>query len=180
MVMRYQGMNGFDWWVFRVKHEAIKMIKASGLSYSIFYPSNFMETLNGTQRLGRFVLLVGWSGARPWYISAHDYGKQVARAFGRVQNQNQEYVIQGPETVTQHEAANRFVAAYKNEKLSVLTARPFLMQLGRPFSAQADYGWHITEALNKYPEQFEAGQTWAELGKPATTVETFAQYKTQR
>ena len=172
IVMRYQGMNGFDWWVFRVKHEAVRIIKASGIPYSIFYPSNFMETLNGTQRLDRFILLVGRSTVRPWYVSA--YGKQVARAFGRASDQNQEYVIQGPEAVTQHEAANRFVSAYKDEKLSVLTAPPFLMQFGRPFSAQADYGWYITEALNNYPEQFEAERTWAELGKPVTTLETFA------
>ena len=173
LVMRYQGMNSFDWWAFRLKHEAVRLIKASGIPYSIFYPSAFMESLNGTQRLGRFVLVVGRSNVRLWYISAHDYGKQVARAF-RTPGQHQEYVMQGPEAMTQHEAASRFVAAYTDEKLSVLTAPPFLMQLGRPFSAQANYGWHITEALNKYPEQFEAGQTWAELGKPVTTVETFA------
>lgn len=174
LVMRYQGMNGFDWWVFRVKHEAVRLIRAAGIPYSIFYPSSFMESLNGIQRLGRFVLLVGRSGVRPWYVSAHDYGRQVARAFDRAQDQNQEYVIQGPEAITQHEAASRFVAAYADEKLSVLTAPSFLMQLGRPFSAQADYGWHITEALNQYPEAFEAERTWAELGKPTTTVETFA------
>ena len=170
LVMRYQGMNGFDWWVFRVKHKAVRMIKASGIPYSIFYPSNFMESLNGTQRLGRFVLLVGRSSVRPWYVSAHDYGKQVARAFKRAQTENQEYVIQGPEALTQHEAANRFVAGYTDEKLSVLTAPSLLMQLGRPFSAQADYGWHITKALNNYPEQFDAEYTWAELGKPKTTM----------
>lgn len=174
LVMRYQGMNGFDWWAFRVKHEAVRMIRASGIPYSIFYPSNFMESLNGTQRLGRFVLLVGRSEVRSWYVSAHDYGRQVARAFDRAQDQNQEYVIQGPEAITQYEAASRFVAAYAEKKLSVLTAPPFLMQLGRPFSSQADYGWHITEALNQYPEQFEAERTWVELGKPTTTVETFA------
>ena len=174
IVMRYQGMNGFDWWAFRVKQEAGRMIKASGIPHSIFYPSNFMESLTGTQRLGRFVLLVGRSSVRPWYVSAHDYGKQVARALSQAQDQHQEYVIQGPEAMAQHEAANRYVAANPNEKLSVLTTPPFLVRLGRPFSAQADYGWHITEALNKYPEQFEAERTWVELGKPTTTIELFA------
>ena len=174
IVIRYQGTNGFDWWAFRVKQEAVRMIKASGIPYSIFYPSNFMESLTGTQRLGRFVLLVGRSDVRPWYMSAHDYGKQVARALSHAQDQHQEYVIQGPEAMTQHEAANRYVVANPNQKLSVMTTPPFLMQLGRPFSAQADYGWHITEALNKYPEQFEAERTWAELGKPTTTIELFA------
>ncbi|GAB2574591.1 SDR family oxidoreductase [Spirosoma areae] len=175
LVMRYQGMNGFRWWAFEIKQEAVRLIKASGIPYSIFYPSCFMDSLAETQRMGRFILLVGRSAVKPWYVSAHDYGKQVARAFQLAQaGQCQEYVIQGPEAITQHEAADRFVAAYANEKLSVLTTPPFLMKLGRPFSAQADYGWHITEALNNYPESFEAEQTWADLGKPETTIEQFA------
>ena len=175
IIMRYQGTNGFRWWAFAAKHDAVRLIKASGISYSIFYPSCFMDSLIGTQRVGKFILLVGRSAVRPWYISANDYGKQVVRALSIVEHgQNQEYVIQGPEAITQHEAANRFVAAYRKETLSVLTTPPFLMQLGRPFSAQADYGWHITEALNNYPEQFEADHAWADLGKPETTIEQFA------
>jgi uncharacterized protein YbjT (DUF2867 family) len=174
IVMRYQGMNGFNWWVFRVKQNAVALIKKSGIPYSIFYPSNFMDSLNATQRIGRYILLVGRSDVRPFYIAASDYGRQVAKALNLAGVDNQEYVIQGPEAVSQHEAAHRFAVAYQAESLSVVTAPPFLMKLGRRFSAQADYGWHITQALNHYPEQFEAGRTWAELGKPETTLEVFA------
>ena len=175
IIMRYQGMNNFRWWVFAVKHEAVRQIKNSGIPYSIFYPSCFMDSLMTTQRVGRFILLVGRSAMRPWYVSAQDYGKQVARALQIAQDgQNQEYVIQGLEAITQHEAAERFIGVYKQEKLRILTTPPLLMQLGRPFSAQADYGWHITEALNNYPETFEAAQTWTELGKPQITIDTFA------
>ena len=175
IVMRYQGMNGFRWWVFAVKQEAVRRVRESGIPYTIFYPSCFMDSLMSTQRSGPFVLLVGRSTVRPWYISARDYGRQVARAFQMARpDQNQEYVIQGPEAITQHEAAERFVAAYKKEKLRVFTTPPLLMQLGRPFSARANYGWHITEALNNYPELFEATQTWADLGTPQTTIEAFA------
>lgn len=177
IVMRYQGMNGFDWWVFRVKQNAVRLIKASGLSYSIFYPSTFMDSLVGTQRMGRYILLVGRSPVRLWYIAAQDYGEQVVRALRQAGTGNQEYVIQGPEAVTQHEAARRFVAASTREKFAVLTVPPLLLQLGRPFSTQADYGWHITHALNHYPEAFEAGKTWAELGMPTTTLEAFARGK---
>ncbi len=177
LVMRYQGMNGFDWWVFRVKHEAVQLIKTSGLDYSIFYPSCFMESMNQTQRMGRFVLLLGHSPVKPWYISAHDYGRQVARALQIAQpGQSQAYVIQGPEAVTQTEAAERFVRAYTPEKLRVLTTPPLLLKLGKPFSAQADYGWHISEALNNYPEVFEAETTWADLGKPKLTIEEWVRF----
>ncbi|MFD2570396.1 SDR family oxidoreductase [Spirosoma soli] len=175
IIMRYQGTNGYRWWVFNVKQAAVKLIKESGIPYSLFYPSCFMDSLAQTQRAGRFILLVGRSEVRPWYVAGEDYGRQVVEAFRLAQpGQHQEYVIQGPEAMTQHEAAQRFVTAYKKEKLSVLTTPSWLMQLGRPFSTQADYGWHITEALNKYPETFEAKRTWADLGKPQMTIEQFA------
>lgn len=175
IVMRYQDMDGFSWWVFAIKQKAVQLLKASGIPYTIFYPSCFMESLNTTQRVGRFVLQVDRSSVRPWYIAAEDYGKQVARAFQIAQEgQHQEYVIQGPEAITQHEAAERFVKAYPTKKLVTLTVPSSLIRLGRLFSAQADYGWHITKALNGYPEVFEAQQTWTDLGVPQTTVERFA------
>ncbi|GAB3964871.1 hypothetical protein GCM10028806_03090 [Spirosoma terrae] len=175
IIIRYQGMNGFRWWVFAIKQQAIRLLKESGIPYSIFYPSCFMDSLNTTQRIGPFVLLVGQSAVRPWYVSARDYGKQVVRALQIAgDNQNQEYMIQGPEAVTQQEAAERFVRAYRKEKLFLLTTSPLLLKIARRFSAQANYGWHITEALNHYPEVFEADQTWSDLGKPETTVEQFA------
>ena len=174
LVMRYQEMNGFDWWVFRVKHEAVRLIKAAGIPYSIFYPSCFMESMNGVQRVGPFVLVLGNSPVQPWFIAAHDYGKQVACALSLAGNNEQEYVIQGPEAVTQQTAANRFAMAHTAEKLTVLTLPPVLLKLGSLFSAQAQYGWHIGEALNKFPESFDAEQAWADLGKPQTTIEQFA------
>ncbi|QHV94777.1 SDR family oxidoreductase [Spirosoma endbachense] len=175
IIMRYQGMNGFRWWVFGVKQKAVRLIKDSGIPYSIFYPSCFMDSINGTQRVNRFVVLVGRSAMKPWYIAAHDYGKQVVRALQIVAaDQNQEYDIQGPEAITQHEAAERFVNAYRKEKLAIVTTPPVLMKVGRLFSAQADYGWHITGALNNYPETFSSERTWADLGKPQTTMEQFA------
>ena len=134
-----------------------------------------MESLLSTQRTGSIILLVGRSDVRPWYIAARDYGDQVVRALQLAKDgENQEYVIQGPEAVTQHEAADRVVAAYRPERLRTITVPPVMMQFGRLFSLQADYGWHITEALNKYPEAFEAQQTWTDLGKPTMTLEGFA------
>lgn len=176
LVMRYQGMNGFNWWAFDVKQQAVQQIKASGIPYSIFYPSSFMESMLHNQRQGNNVLIIGKSDIKPWYVAASDYGKQVVKAFQIAKaDQNQEYVIQGPEAITQLEAADRFVAAYKKESLKVQTLPSLVLKLSGFFSAPANYGWHITEAINKYPETFEAAKTWEELGKPTTTVEQFAQ-----
>ncbi len=175
IAMRYQGMNGFDWWAFRIKHEAVRLLKESGLDYSIFYPSNFMETMLTTQRMGPLVLVVGNSPVKPWFISAREYGQQVARAFQVARpGQPQEYVIQGPQPLTQKEAARKLTAHYTKSTLRVVIMPPALLRFGRLFSPQADYGLHISKALNHYPEQFEAEKTWADLGKPETTVSMFA------
>jgi uncharacterized protein YbjT (DUF2867 family) len=179
IVMRYQGMNGFDWWAFRVKHEAVRLIQASGLDYSLFYPSNFMETMLGTQRVGPLVLVVGsgvanHSVVKPWFIAAHDYGRQVARALQLARpGMAQEYVIQGPEPVSQLEAAQRLARTYGPARLRAVMMPPAILRFGRLFSPQADYGYHIGEALNRYPETFEAQRTWDELGKPTLTIEAF-------
>jgi hypothetical protein len=36
-----------------------------------------------------------------------------------------------------------------------------------------NYGYHILEALNNYPEKFEAEKTWQQLGSPKITLEEF-------
>jgi hypothetical protein len=36
------------------------------------------------------------------------------------------------------------------------------------------YAANICEALNKYPEKFESGKSWDELGKPSTRLADYA------
>jgi hypothetical protein len=35
----YQGINNFDWWIFRIKQKAMQKVKYSGIVYTIFYTS---------------------------------------------------------------------------------------------------------------------------------------------
>jgi len=37
-----------------------------------------------------------------------------------------------------------------------------------------NYGYHILEALNNYPEKMEAETTWQQLGKPKITLGEFS------
>lgn len=173
IVMRYQGMNGFRWWVFDIKQEAIRKVKASGIPYLIFYPSTFMETLPTQVQAGR-VMLGGKSDVQLWFIAAQDYAKQVVRAFQHPGTDNCEYVVQGPEGHTYAEAARIFVENQPRKRLGLLTLPMGLLRFFGRFSRQADYGAHILEALNNYPEHFEADRAWRDLGKPTTTLAEFA------
>lgn len=174
LVKNYQGMNGFDWWVFDVKHEAVAIVKTSGIPYAIFYPSTFMEALPYQYRQGTRILLPGRSKEPMYFIAAHDYGKQVARAFRILTGEDREYPVQGPDAFRIHEAAEIFAREYRGTDLTITRVPTFLLKLLQPFSRQARYGVHISEALNNYPEPFQARRTWDELGEPTTTLTAFA------
>jgi uncharacterized protein YbjT (DUF2867 family) len=174
IIMDYQGMNGFNWWVFEIKQNAVKMIKESGIAYSIFYPSNFMESLSGMYKQGNRMLLAGTSKAPMYFIAANDYGKQVANALKKGEG-NYEYYVQGPEAFTADDAVKTFAAYYKKEKLSISKAPLGVIKFFGLFNTRMNYGGHIIEALNNYPEKFLAEKTWKDLGKPEITIKTYAE-----
>jgi len=169
LIKNYEGMNGFNWWAFQIKQAAVDAIKKSGLNYSIFYPSTFMECLDKQMLQGTRIMLAGKSEAPMWFIAGKDYGVQVAWAMKKAGDTNQEYVVQGLEPFTSDEAAKIFIENVKS-KIKIMRAPLAPLKYLGIFNQRMNYAYHICEALNKYPEKFESQNTWDELGKPSTTL----------
>lgn len=165
--------DGFAWWPFTIKRQAVDTIKASGLPYSVFMASTFMETFDSfsasSYRQGNSINLAGVSKHKMFLIAGQDYGRQVVRAF-ELDSGSHEYIVQGREGYTADEAAKLFTQHYGSAKLKVATL-PFgvLKFIGR-FSKKMSYVAHIVDALNNYPEQFGAEATWRELGEPQVSL----------
>jgi uncharacterized protein YbjT (DUF2867 family) len=174
LVQNYNNTNGYHWWIFDIKQKAVEMIKASGIAYTIFYPSTFMEGFDQLMMRGSNILLAGQSKAAMYFIAAKDFGSQVAKSFSLPDSINKEYVVQGPEAYTMDDGARVFMENYSKRKLKIMRAPLGLMRFFGKFSPTIDYGVKIVEALNNYPEQFEAQQTWNDLGKPETTIKDYA------
>jgi uncharacterized protein YbjT (DUF2867 family) len=175
LVHRYQGMNGFHWWTFDIKKQAVEMIKQSGVPYTIFYPSSFMENFDkGGYKQGNKMQLAGESKFPMWFIAGADYGKQVARAFQTLESADRDYDVQGLQAFTADEAVKIFVENYRKEKLKISKAPMFVLKLAGLFSREIGNTAKIIEALNNYPEKFNAETTWAELGKPSVTLAEYA------
>lgn len=169
LIKNYEGMNGFNWWAFQIKQAAVNAIKNSGLSYSIFYPSTFMECLDKQMLQGSRIMLAGKSEAPMWFIAAKDYGVQVAWALKKAGDSNQEYAVQGLEPFTADEASKVFTENAKS-KIKIMKAPLAPLKYLGIFNQRINYAYHICEALNKYPEKFESQNTWEDLGKPSTTL----------
>ncbi len=173
LVQRYQGSNGFDWWVFRVKQAALQLLAAAPVATTIFYPSNFMESLAVQSTVGRMLLVPGGHQVANHYIASVDYAQQVAAALLRPVDGHEHFVVQGPQAFTQRQAARVFVQHARRRFITVPLPATAL-RVGQHVSANAAYGRNIIEAVSRYPETFQAVSTWAALGTPTTTLAMFA------
>ncbi|HEX9881065.1 MAG TPA: NmrA family NAD(P)-binding protein [Hyphomicrobium sp.] len=162
-----------EWWVLDVWRAAVQRLKSCGIPATIFYASNFMETLPQRHRLGSALVLAGTSHHANYWIAADDFGRQVARAFAMPETAGRDYVIQGPELVTYEEAAERYVRA-KGDGLRVVKLPLALLRFLGLFSTGIRFNARILRTVLRYPEEFKAEETWRDLGKPATTIEAFA------
>ncbi|HLF47121.1 MAG TPA: NAD(P)-binding oxidoreductase [Chitinophagaceae bacterium] len=173
LIKNYRGMNEFRWWAFDVKHAAIDSIKKSGIPYSIFYPSTFMETIDQQMLQGNKIIIPGKSEAPMWFIAAKDYGEQVAWAFKKAGDDSFEYPIQGLEPFTLDEAVRIFISNYK-KPVSLLRVPMLSLKLTGLISNKMNYAANICEALNKYPEKFVSEKSWEDLGKPSVRLADYA------
>jgi len=173
LIKNYEGMNSFSWWAFQIKQHAVDSIKKSGLNYSIFYPSTFMEVLDQQMLQGSRLMLAGKSEVPMWFIAGKDYGIQVAWALKKAGDTNQEYTIQGLEPFTFEEAAKVFINNYRSPLKMMKAPLAPLKYLGI-LNQRMNYTYHICEALNKYPEKFESENAWNDLGKPSVTLADYA------
>jgi len=174
LVQFYQGTNGFQWWVFDVKRHALEKIKRSGLPYTIFYPSTFMENYtDGGFVMNQKALTIGKSKYPNWLIAAEDYAAMVKNAIERFDGeQEKEYVIQGPEGFTLDKAADIFASSSGGRYKKMYLPLSLLKAMGL-VNRKYDYVAHIMEAINNYPEKFSSEEAWSELGKPRITFKEF-------
>jgi len=172
-----KNYDGFDWWMFDIKNQACRMLLDANIPATIFYPSNFFENLTQLQLKGNRILLAGDQTTKSWWISAGDYGRQVAESFRINSNHtgNREYSIQGPEPFSMEEAADEFIRHYSGKQLKTAKAPMWIFKLLKPFSADLDFRYHILTAINNYDETFQSEDTWKALGKPETTLAEWAE-----
>ncbi|MCC3157188.1 NAD(P)H-binding protein [Hymenobacter sp. 15J16-1T3B] len=165
---------GFRWWVFELKKQAAERVRRSGVPYTIFHPSAFMETLVNTQLAGPFILVAGQARHPMHWVSGRDYGRQVAAALRLPAAANHEYVVQGPQALTTLQAAREVARHHGRRRLRVAYAPLGLIKLFGRLLPRMNYGYHLIEALNEMPEPFGAEATWQELGPATETLRDFA------
>lgn len=148
------------------------LIKQSNIPYTFFHPSWFMESLELMFRKGTKL-----NGFKPikypmYWIAGKDYAKMVVEAMMHHTIGNKDYIMQGPEAVTMHDALVRYSKTFSpplkvsETPISLIRLLGILVPKLRVIGMMGEY-------FKDYQERFIAEETWRELGRPNCTIETF-------
>jgi uncharacterized protein YbjT (DUF2867 family) len=100
------------------KFRTEQMIMQSGLSWYIFRPTCFFESLSMFVRNGKASVLGRLTDRYHW-VAADDLGKMVADAYSTAGAENRFYYVYGPERYTMKEMLGKYCSALHPEIKSV-------------------------------------------------------------
>jgi uncharacterized protein YbjT (DUF2867 family) len=153
------------------KYQAEQAIRRSGVPYTIFKPTYFMESLPLSIQ-GSRATVMGRSEQRFRFVAAADFARMVALAFRTPEAANRAFFVYGPEPLTMEEALRRYcrIAAPQAQ----VTVTPFWMMrlINRLF---LDGNLTPVIEINRLNQQLgeigDVGPTDQILGPATTTLE---------
>ena len=116
----------------RVKLAAEQAIRRSGVPFTIFKPTYFMETLPRHVQ-GRRAVAIGWRQPTLHMMAGDDFGRMVAAAFRTPEAADRELFVQGPEAVTIPDALRVYCSTAEPDKRAVTPPLPVMAVADRLF-----------------------------------------------
>jgi uncharacterized protein YbjT (DUF2867 family) len=156
----------------KIRTQGQKFIEQSGINYTIFDPTMFIDNIPN-QIKGKTIEWVGNARTNFYWITANDYAKQVLNAINNPKAINKHYAIQGQTGLTPQEAFKVFIENY-DKSLKVKSFPLWMVKAIGVFSPKMKFLGHMFTYFDQTPDPFYAEETWAELGKPTTSVQEFA------
>ena len=136
----------------KVRGEAA--LKSSGVPYTIFRATWFMETLPLFVQ-GKSISLIGKQIYPLHWVAAEDYARMVSKSYQTDETLNKEFYIFGPEAYTMGEAM-KIYAEYAGVKVSPISTTMLSVMGTLTFNAE----WKGMAVLMKHYEN------WGEDGSP--------------
>jgi uncharacterized protein YbjT (DUF2867 family) len=149
-----------------------ELIKQSRIPYTFFHPSWFMESLELMFQKGDKLNSFKPIKYPLYWIAGKDYACMVVKAMKENTAENKDYVMQGPEAITMHDALERYSRTF-SPNLKISETPIGLIKFLGIFVPKFKIIGMMGEYFKDFKEEFIAEQTWSELGRPKITIETF-------
>lgn len=155
----------------RAKLQAEQAIRESGVPYTIFGATHFMESLPMAVR-GNRATIVGKQPHPLHWLAASDYARMVSRAFQRPEAANKRLFIYGPDALTMPEAIRKYCSiVHPDIKVSSVPIG-LLAAIGRlSLNPELRFVAGLMRFFEKVGEGGDPTEANELLGAPTTTLE---------
>lgn len=167
------AIKGLEYKTNRIRKPAIEYLKNSGINYTYFHCSVFLDSFP-TFIQGEDFGIIGNHQYPVYFTNTSDLAENISNAIGNEKAYNQAFTVQGIEGISFPEAAKRFVSIY-NSKIQV-SEYPMetIKHIGLPSKEYEDFMEHMLTYVEQLREEQVSEYTWEILGKPQFTIEEFA------
>lgn len=159
----------------QAKGRVEQAIQDSGLSFTIYRPTYFMDNLPKHLQ-GKRAMVLGKQPHPLHLVAASDFGRMVLRAFQEPEAVNKIFYIQGPEALTLVEALRLYCSMLEPEK-RVMTIPLWMMPildtlfLGKQMRRTVQ----MMQVLQRYGELGDPSEANRLLGAPTTTLRAWCE-----
>jgi len=154
-----------------IKYKIEKEVLASGIPYTIFAPTHFMDSIPKYIK-GDQAMIIGKQPAKIHWVAAYDYAKIVSRAYQGKESENKKLWIMGPEAYTMEEAFKIYCTKKcKNISVSRIPLTMMYFMAAISFNSKLKYVASLMRYFNKMGEMGDPSETNELLWKPEITLE---------
>ncbi|MFN2564599.1 MAG: SDR family oxidoreductase [Gemmatimonadaceae bacterium] len=154
----------------RAKWRAEEAIRASGVGYTIFKPTYFMDTLPRHVQ-GRRAVAIGRGLPALHMVAASDFAGMVSRAFRTPEAAGRELFVHGPEAFTIAEALRAYCSIVEPDKQATVVPLPVMALVNRLFlGGKLTREITLMRLMRRVGERGDPAEANRILGAPATTL----------
>lgn len=159
----------------RAKAQAEAAIRGSGVPYTIFRPTYFMDTLPRHIQ-GRLAMVLGRQPHRLHMVAATDFGDMVSASLHAPEAANRVLPVRGPEPITIAEALRTYCTVVDPGTRVVTVPLPIMSVIDRAFLGRKLHRTLDTmRLLQRLGEQGGSSDPDRLLAQPTTTVRQWCQ-----
>ena len=155
----------------KAKLAAEKAVKDSGIAYTIFNCTHFIESISLYIRNGK-AMIMGKQAHKIHWLSAEDYARMVSKSYEIRTSDNKNYTLIGPETYTMKEVLRKYIEKVAPEiKITQVSLRFLDFIALVSFNKKLKYVVDLMRYFDKIPEQYNNENLPVVLGQAETTLD---------
>ena len=164
----------------RAKFRAEQAIQQSGVPYTIFKPTYFMETLPRHVQ-GRLAIVLGRQPHPLHMVAASDFARMVSRSLRTPEAANRSFFVHGPEGITIPDALRLYCALVEPGKRVVTMPLAFMSVVDALFMrGQLRSTIQLMRVMQRVGERGDPSEANEVLGAPATTLRQWCEKQRAR